>query len=49
MTEFSAWAVTTSAGIIVIDPLFDYSVGESIRRYLTVANECAQAALASVQ
>jgi metallo-beta-lactamase class B len=25
-TEFSAWAVTTSAGIIVIDPIFDYSV-----------------------
>jgi metallo-beta-lactamase class B len=26
MTEFSAWAVTTSDGIIVIDPIFDYSV-----------------------
>jgi metallo-beta-lactamase class B len=26
MTEFSTWAVTTSAGIIVIDPIFDYSV-----------------------
>jgi len=25
-TRYSAWAVTTSAGIIVIDPLFDYSV-----------------------
>jgi metallo-beta-lactamase class B len=25
-TEFSAWAVTTSEGIIVIDPIFDYSV-----------------------
>lgn len=25
-TEYTAWAVTTSAGIIVIDPLFDYSV-----------------------
>jgi len=30
MTEFSAWAVTTSAGIIVIDPLFDYSVEDEI-------------------
>lgn len=26
MTEFSTWAVTTSDGIIVIDPIFDYSV-----------------------
>jgi metallo-beta-lactamase class B len=26
MTEFSTWAVITSAGIIVIDPIFDYSV-----------------------
>ncbi len=26
MTEFSAWAVTTSEGVIVIDPIFDYSV-----------------------
>lgn len=26
MSEFSTWAVTTSAGIIVIDPIFDYSV-----------------------
>jgi metallo-beta-lactamase class B len=26
MTEFSSWAVATSEGIIVIDPLFDYSV-----------------------
>lgn len=25
-TEFTAWAVTTSEGIIVIDPIFDYSV-----------------------
>ena len=24
--EYSAWAVTTSAGIIIIDPIFDYSV-----------------------
>src|SRR5690349_19832 len=30
MTEFSAWAVTTSEGIIVIDPLFDYSVDDEI-------------------
>ena len=26
MNEFSAWAVTTSDGIIIIDPIFDYSV-----------------------
>jgi metallo-beta-lactamase class B len=26
MTEFSTWAVTTSEGIIIIDPIFDYSV-----------------------
>jgi metallo-beta-lactamase class B len=26
MTEYSAWAVTTSAGIIVVDTVFDYSV-----------------------
>ncbi|HEX8029849.1 MAG TPA: MBL fold metallo-hydrolase [Vicinamibacterales bacterium] len=25
-SEYSAWAVTTSAGIIIIDPIFDYSV-----------------------
>ena len=30
MTEFSAWAITTSAGIIVIDPLFDYSVEDEV-------------------
>jgi metallo-beta-lactamase class B len=30
MTEFTAWAVTTSAGIIVIDPLFDYSVEDEV-------------------
>ena len=30
MTEFSAWAVTTSQGIIVIDPLFDYSVEDEV-------------------
>ena len=29
-TEFSAWAVTTSAGIIVIDTLFDYSVEDEV-------------------
>ncbi len=29
-TEYSAWAVTTSAGIIIIDPLFDYSVEAEI-------------------
>src|SRR5215471_8460524 len=26
MTEYSAWALTTSQGIIVIDTIFDYSV-----------------------
>lgn len=26
MTEFSTWAVTTSDGIIIIDPIFDFSV-----------------------
>jgi metallo-beta-lactamase class B len=26
MTEYSAWAVTTSAGIILLDTLYDYSV-----------------------
>jgi metallo-beta-lactamase class B len=30
MTEFSSWAVTTSDGIIVIDPLFDYSVEDEV-------------------
>lgn len=35
MTEYSAWAVTTSDGIIVIDPLFHYSVEEEIVNGLT--------------
>jgi metallo-beta-lactamase class B len=35
MTEFSAWAVTTSEGIIVIDPLFDYSVEAEVVEGLT--------------
>jgi metallo-beta-lactamase class B len=30
MTEFASWAVTTSDGIIVIDPLFDYSVEDEV-------------------
>jgi metallo-beta-lactamase class B len=30
MTEYSAWAVTTSDGIIVIDPLYEYSVEEEV-------------------
>ncbi len=30
MTEFTAWAVATSEGIIVIDPLFDYSVEDEV-------------------
>lgn len=29
-TEFSVWAVTTSAGIIIIDTIFDYSVEEEV-------------------
>jgi metallo-beta-lactamase class B len=29
-TEYSAWAVTTSAGIIVVDTIFDYSVEDEI-------------------
>jgi metallo-beta-lactamase class B len=35
MTEFSSWAVTTSEGIIVIDPLFDYSVEDEVVGGLT--------------
>jgi metallo-beta-lactamase class B len=30
MTEYSAWAVTTSAGIVILDALFDYSVEDEI-------------------
>ena len=29
-SEFSAWAVTTSAGIILIDTIFDYSVEDEV-------------------
>src|SRR6476620_11247996 len=29
-TEYSVWAVTTSAGIIVIDTIFDYSVADDV-------------------
>src|SRR6476646_166420 len=29
-TEYSAWAVTTSQGIIVIDTIFDYSVEDEV-------------------
>jgi metallo-beta-lactamase class B len=29
-TEYTAWAVTTSDGIIVIDPLFEYSVEDEV-------------------
>ena len=35
MTEYSAWAITTSAGIIIIDPLFDYSVEDEVVNGLT--------------
>ncbi len=34
-TRYSAWAVTTSAGIIVIDTIFDYSVEDEIVGGLT--------------
>ena len=34
-TEYSAWAVTTSDGIIVIDSLYDYSVEDEIVNGLT--------------
>jgi metallo-beta-lactamase class B len=30
MTEYSAWAVTTSDGIVIIDPLFHYSVEDEV-------------------
>ncbi len=30
MTEFASWAIPTSAGIIVIDPLFDYAVEDEV-------------------
>jgi len=29
-TEYSAWAVTTSAGIIIIDSIFEYSVDDEV-------------------
>jgi metallo-beta-lactamase class B len=35
MTEYTAWAVTTSDGIIVIDPLFAYSVEDEVVDGLT--------------
>jgi metallo-beta-lactamase class B len=34
-SAYTAWAVTTSDGIIVIDPLFDYSVEEEVVNGLT--------------
>jgi metallo-beta-lactamase class B len=34
-SEYSAWAVNTSAGIIVIDALFDYSVEDEVVNGLT--------------
>ena len=34
-TEYTAWAVTTSDGIIVIDPLFEYSVEDEVVNGLT--------------
>ena len=35
MNEVSAWAVNTSAGIIVLDALYDYSVDDEIAQGLT--------------
>ncbi len=34
-TEYSAWAITTSAGIIVMDAIFDYSVEDEVVNGLT--------------
>ncbi len=34
-TRYTAWAVTTSEGIIIIDPLFDYSVEAEVADGLT--------------
>jgi metallo-beta-lactamase class B len=30
MTEFSAWAITTSEGIIILDAIYDYSIEEEV-------------------
>jgi metallo-beta-lactamase class B len=35
MTEYSAWAITTSEGIILIDAIFDYSVEAEVVEGLT--------------
>jgi metallo-beta-lactamase class B len=35
MTEYSTWAITTSQGIIVIDPVYDYSVEDEVVGGLT--------------
>ena len=34
-TEYSAWAITTSEGIIVMDAIFDYSVEDEVAHGLT--------------
>src|ERR1700675_1309387 len=34
-TEYSAWAITTSDGIIVMDAIFDYSVEDEVVNGLT--------------
>ncbi len=36
-TAYSAWAVTTSGGIIIIDPIFDYSVEDEVVNGLTAS------------
>ena len=30
MTEYSAWAITTSQGIILLDAIYDYSVEDEV-------------------
>src|SRR5262245_47991731 len=34
MTEYSAWAVNTSAGIILIDAIYDYSIEDEVAKGL---------------
>ena len=30
MTEYSAWAITTSQGIILLDAIYDYSIEDEV-------------------
>ena len=43
-SEYSAWAVTTSEGIILFDTLFDYSVEEEVARTTTAARSSCRTA-----